>query len=179
MKIGDNALITALRFGMYKNRKQDDTYSISRPITQVVHGIRVDKAPVGRYLDFTKRLPNLVMEVLDATFPDMKPDDILTLLSGASANPQVIRDLITRLISVAPEKLLDVMSGIMAVDREKLLALTPADLMDVLEAFWKLNDYTDFFQRARRAVGAMRSHPNGLSSAGSPAEPVSESANGN
>lgn len=180
MKWSDNALVTMLRFGLYKKRERGrDSYSMSRPVKQNVHGITVEKAPVGRYIDFSRRLPNIVMEVLDATFPDMKPDDILHLLSGASRDPAVIRDLITRLLSVAPDKLMDVLSGIMDVPKEKLLALPPADLMDVMEAFWKLNDYTDFFQRARRAMEAMRSRQNGPSSDGSPAPQISESASEN
>lgn len=179
MNFGMKTLFTALKLDHWRKNRADDTYTLSRPKGRIVHGIYVDKAPIGRYLDLTKRLPNIVMEVLDATFPDMKPDEILALLSSANGNPQVIRDLMTRLISVMPEKLIDVLCDLLKCDKKRVLALTPAELMDVVEAFWQMNDYTDFFQHVRKAETVMRIRQNGPSSGGSPAAVPSASANGN
>lgn len=174
MNITVTALMTALHLDAWRKKKEADSYSLSRPIKKKVHGITVEKAPVGRYIDMTKRLPNIVMEVLDATFPGMKPDEILRMLSNA--DQAVVRDLITRLIAIAPEKLVEILADILGADKKAVLALTPDELMDVLETFWTLNDYTDFFQRVRKATNAMRSRQNGLSNGGSPADAASASA---
>ena len=176
MKLTDTAIYSVLRLGAFKRGKQqadNDSFSLSRPQSVIVHGIKVDKAPIGRYLDLTKRLPNIVMEVLDATFPDMKPDDILHLLSTASDDQRVIRDIITRLLAVAPEKAMEIACGILGASMKDLCALTPSEFLDVVEAFGKLNDYRDFFQHVRRAAEAVR-HPNTPSKGGSLAPDKSE-----
>lgn len=175
----NGTLFTALRLGKYRREKTEgkrDSASLSRPQCVTVHGVTVKKAPVGRYLDLMKRLPNVVMELLDAAFPDMKPGDVLTFLS--SADDQAVRQIITRLFTVLPGKLVEVMCDLMDIDADWVSAkLTPAELLDVWTAFFKLNDYTDFFENARRAMGALRANqaPIGFSD-GSPAGQASESA---
>lgn len=179
MSFFNGAMAAAVRLGQWRKRragKQTDSASISRPQRMRVHGVLIEKAPIGRYLDLTRRLPNVVMELLDAAFPGQKPAEILACLSKTDENS--LRDMLSRLLVVLPDKLVEILCAVMGADerfvREKL---TPAELMDVWICFWKLNDYSDFFGNARKALTALRAQPNTTSNAGSPAPLPSASEN--
>lgn len=178
MKFEKPWTMLAVKLGLWRNqraKKRTDSASVSRPQRLFVHGIKIEKAPIGRYLDLTKRLPDIVMELLDAAFPEQKPGEILTTLSKTDESG--LREIISRLIVILPDKLVEILCAMMGADenyvREKL---TPAEFMDVWLAFFKLNDYTDFFENARKALTSLRAGQNTTSNAGSPAPHPSESA---
>ncbi|MDD2649317.1 MAG: hypothetical protein PHI27_08790 [Eubacteriales bacterium] len=154
-----------------------DSVSISRGQSIVVHGITVKKAAIGRYLDIQKRLPGIVMEVIDAAFPGEKPAEALESLMKAGRDDGALRELITRLIAVVPEKAVQLLCELIGANYKFVCEnLSPNELLDVLKAFWKLNDYTDFFEGVRKAGQALRTkETSSMFSTGSPAPSQSAS----
>ena len=173
----------AIRLNLFRrlrDKRGGDTVSLSRPNKRIVHGVLVEKVPIGRYLDLSKRLPNLLLEALDEAFEEKSPLELLQLLEGAAGDGEALKALLNGCVRVFPERLLSVLCEILGADaryvREKL---SPAELMRVLQAFWELNDYADFFLLARRAAISIRAARKTGSSAGSSARRKWASESGN
>lgn len=130
---------------------RDKSVRTSRPVTQVVCGVEIKKMPVGKYLDVMERMGGILMDLLEVAFPGMNPGDILTQL--AVINLDEFRALAVRLMSVVPGKVIEIVAAVLDVDVAVIRdRLTPAELMRIWQAFWKLNDLTDFFTNVRSAV---------------------------
>ena len=87
----------------------------------------------------------------------------------------------TRLLAVVPEEIMRLLSELLDIPRERLLedspeALSPKELLEIISAFWDLNDMTDFFGIARRLAGQVKAASFG-SNAGSPSPRASASQN--
>lgn len=124
------------------------------PVSKVVHGIEVKKMPVGKYLDASERMGSIVMDLIEEAFPGKTPGDILQSVTSISSNE--MRELLVRLLAVVPQKVLAMMAAILDVDIAVLRDdISPAELMQVWQEFWKLNDLTDFFTNVRNAVMPM------------------------
>ncbi|MDD4292164.1 MAG: hypothetical protein PHX51_08050 [Clostridia bacterium] len=159
-----------------KKQPSNDSISITRRKDVVIHGVTVKKAVIGRYLDITKRVPGVVMELLDAAFPGQKPAEALDSLLNASKDGAEFRSLITRVLAILPEKAIDIASELMGADATFIKEnLMPAEFAEVFKAFWELNDYTDFFLNVRKAAAAMRTKTNISFKDGSHAQSQSES----
>jgi hypothetical protein len=117
----------------------------------MVCGVEIKKMPVGKYLDAMERIGGILMDLIEDAFPGMKPGDILAQLTVLTSED--FRALAVRLLSVVPGKAIEIMATIMDVDIAVIRdRLSPAELMQVWTAFWKLNDLTDFFMNVRSAV---------------------------
>lgn len=122
----------------------------SLPKAKTVCGVKIIKQPVGAYVQIMERMGGIIIELLEAGFPGQKPGEILAGLTKLTIIE--FRALIIRLMTVLPEKLLEIMSAILGEDKDVLSALSPAELMRVWSAFWELNDLSYFFMTAREAI---------------------------
>lgn len=123
--------------------------SISRSIPEdkAIHGIRVTKVPMSKYITAMSELEDLPKDLINACFPDMTGAEILTKLQTIKSDDlsTVLLNFLTR----SPEIIVSTIATLGDFEKEDLLALTPSELMDVLETWWELNDLSDFFGRIR------------------------------
>lgn len=135
---------------MFEKLKRN-TVQVARPRAQVIHGIEIKKQPVGRYFEVMDRAGGIVVELLEAAFPGQTPRSILEDLTRMT--PEGLKALAVRLFGLLPRKLVEILREIVgAQDNPAWDELTPAEMTQVVKAFWQLNDLTDFFMSARSAA---------------------------
>ena len=136
---------------MFRIIKKDKSLEKSLPQGHYVHGVRIEKLPIGRYLKAMAAVQNLPELILKGCFPGMKPEEVMAQLNAL--DEELVYQLMGRLLKVAPEQILLLISELIQVDFNKLLnELTPKELWDVLKAFWELNDMDSFFREAKAAL---------------------------
>ena len=125
---------------------REKSVKMSLPGTKKVHGVEIKKVPLGRYIEVMKELEDLPMELFQACFPDMTVEQLLSSLS--SANKDTMLSLSGRVMSRAPGAIVRLFCGLMDMTEERALAFTPAEYLDILTAFWAVNDLSGFFGKA-------------------------------
>lgn len=136
---------------MFKKWLKPNSVQLARPKPQVVHGIEIRKQPVGRYFEVLDQAGAIVSELLDAAFPGMTPGEILTMLTKVTSAE--LKGIFVRVMGELPRKLVAILRSIVGADDNPAWdELTPAEMARVCEAFWALNDMTDFFKIARSAL---------------------------
>lgn len=137
---------------MLFNRKKGSV-NLSLPKNKTIHGIEVSKVPVGKYIASMQDVQDLPKTIMEKCFPD---EDLQTVINRAkAADSGFVLDLISKLLVNAPEIIIDLASQYLSVEKEELLALSPSELLDVLEAWWELNDLSDFFGRVWKKIKPM------------------------
>lgn len=122
-----------------KNKSIDTTL----PKSKTVHGIEIKKVPIGQYLTAMSGLEDLPSQVLADLFPGKEPADILKELTKLTNDG--LSSIIARAVIVIPKHLITLLAPILGVAEEELLALSPAELMDVVKEFKDINDLSRFF----------------------------------
>lgn len=123
---------------------QDKSLKMSLPKTKTVHGVKIEKVPIGRYLTVMKEMEDLPAKLFRECFPDTSLDRLMTHLS--SADKETLLKLSGQIMARAPETLIQVLCSIMGLDAVQATdTYTPAELLDIFTAFWELNDLSGFF----------------------------------
>lgn len=136
---------------LFSKRKQSS--NISLPKSKTVHGIKIEKVKVGRYLESMEEIQDVPKTIIEKCFPD---EGLAGLISRAkTADTAFIADLATKLLLNAPEIIIDLAVKYIDVDKETLLDLTPNELFEVLSAWWEINDLTTFFKSVWAKVKPM------------------------
>ncbi len=113
----------------------------SLPKIKTIHGVEVEKKPCGKYfeaLQTLKDLPEDFIKELSDNGQDFKLSEMFTV--------ENIMNLITRLLIILPDFTFNFLSKLMDIDRETIEnQLTPKELLDVVQEFWKINELESFF----------------------------------
>lgn len=113
----------------------------SLPKIKTVHGVEIEKKPCGKYfeaLQTLKDLPEDFIKELSDNGQDFKLSEMFTV--------ENIMNLITRLLIILPDFTFNFLSKLMDIDRETIEnQLTPKELLDVVQEFWKINELESFF----------------------------------
>ena len=151
--------------------RSDKSLRMSAPRTYELHGVTIRKLPVGKYLQVLRTLEDAPAIILGEAFPDCST--IPELLTAASnLDREATLQLLSRLLAVVPEQVCLILSGLLDIPKERLLdpdtddGLSLAELAEVIMAFWKANDVTDFFGTVRRLAQKADTRANIGSSAG-------------
>lgn len=119
--------------------------SKSLPKVKKIHGVEIEKKPCGKYfeaLQTLKDLPEDFVKELSDNGQEFKLSEMFTTKN--------IMTLITRLLIVIPNFTFDFFTKLMDVDRDILEnQLTPKELLDVIQEFWKLNELESFFAQMK------------------------------
>lgn len=119
--------------------------SKSLPKVKKIHGVEIEKKPCGKYfeaLQTLKDLPEDFVKELSDNGQEFKLSEMFTTKN--------IMPLITRLLIVIPNFTFDFFTKLMDVDRDILEnQLTPKELLDVIQEFWKLNELESFFAQMK------------------------------
>ena len=113
----------------------------SLPKIKTIHGVEVEKKPCGKYfeaLQTLKDLPEDFIKELSDNGQDFKSSEMFTV--------ENIMNLITKLLIILPDFTFNFLSKLMDIDRETIEnQLTPKELLDVVQEFWKINELESFF----------------------------------
>ncbi len=119
--------------------KSNETKSL--PKVKKIHGVEIEKKPCGKYFEALQTLKDLPEDFIKELFDngqDFKLSEMFTM--------ENIMTLVTRLLIVIPNFTFDFLSKLMEVDRDILEnQLTPKELLDVIQEFWKVNELESFF----------------------------------
>ena len=117
----------------------------SLPKTKNIHGVEVEKKPCGKYfeaLQTLKNLPEDFVKELSDNGQDFKLSEMFTM--------ENIMNLITKLLIILPDFTFTFLSKLMDIDENKMKnKLTPKELLDVIQEFWKINDLESFFDQMK------------------------------
>jgi hypothetical protein len=117
----------------------------SLPKIKTIHGVEVEKKPCGKYfeaLQTLKDLPEDFIKEISDNGQDFKLSDMFTV--------ENIMTLITKLLIILPDFTFNFLSKLMDIDRETLEnQLTPKEVLDVIQEFWKINELESFFDQMK------------------------------
>ena len=123
--------------------KSNETKSL--PKVKKIHGVEIEKKPCGKYfeaLQTLKDLPEDFIKELSDNGQDFKLSEMFTI--------ENIMTLVTRLLIVIPNFTFEFLSKLMEVDIDILEnQLTPKELLDVIQEFWKVNELESFFAQMK------------------------------
>ena len=146
--------------------------SLDRPKT--LYGVKIEKLPVGRYLDAMRSITDPVNTILETMYPGKSMSEIMEQLSGTS--PGDFRKNILNVLLAAPTAMCEIIGTVLKIPAERLTgegedALSLNELVEVLLAFWEKNDLSDFFANGRTLIQRMTARqPATGSSDGTPSD---------
>lgn len=119
--------------------------SISLNKAKKIHGVEIRKMPCGKYfeaLQTLKDLPEDFIKELSDNGQDFKLSEMFTV--------ENIMNLVMKLIIILPNFTFEFLSKLMEVDRDILEnQLTPKELLDIIQEFWKMNELESFFDQMK------------------------------
>lgn len=117
----------------------------SLPKVKKIHGVEIEKKPCGKYfeaLQTLKNLPEDFIKELSDNRQEFKISEMFTM--------ENIMTLIARLLIVIPDFTFEFLSKLLEIDRKVLEEqLTPKELLDVIQEFWKINELESFFAQMK------------------------------
>lgn len=123
--------------------KSNETKSL--PKVKKIHGVEIEKKPCGKYFEALQTLKDLPEDFIKELFDngqDFKLSEMFTI--------ENIMTLVTRLLIVIPNFTFEFLSKLMEVDRDILEnQLTPKELLDIIQEFWKINELESFFDQMK------------------------------
>ena len=129
---------------------RDESIKMSLPETKELHGVKIVKLPVARYIKALNTLENLPNIIINSVLPEFGGLSGL-LIQFQSGDTNVIEKIVVRLLMAVPTEFCRLISELLNIPEERLLDVEnddPLSLNDLIEsiiAFWEMNDMTDFF----------------------------------
>ena len=129
--------------------KKDKSISMSIPKSYTLHGVTITKLPIAKYIAVLREINDLPSLLLGELFPEgSNLNDSLERLQNLDRSTTLA--LIGRLLKVVPEEFCKILSQLLNIPEERLLdvncenPLSLSELAEIIEAFWKVNDMSDF-----------------------------------
>ena len=122
----------------------------SLPKSKTIHGVEIRKMPCGKYFEALQTLKDLPEDFIKelSSEGDFKLSEMFTI--------ENIMNLIMKLIIILPNFTFDFLSKLIEVDREILEnQLTPKELLDIVQEFWKMNELESFFDQMKPILKKM------------------------
>lgn len=134
-------------WGLFSRRDKSITMSVPKSYT--LHGVTIRKLPIVKYIAVMREVNDLPSLLLGELIPDGKSVvDVIANLQKFDKNTVLV--IIGRLFKVVPEELCRILSQLLDIPEERLLdpqctnSLSLSELAEIIEAFWKINDMSDF-----------------------------------
>lgn len=126
--------------------KSNETKSL--PKAKTIHGVEIKKMPCGKYfeaLQTLKDLPEDFIKELSNDGQDFKLSEMFTM--------ENIMNLVMQLLVILPNFTFEFLSKVMDIDKDTLEnELTPKELVDVVQEFWKINELESFFEQMKPII---------------------------
>lgn len=118
---------------------------LSLPKTKNIHGVEIKKMPCGKYfeaLQTLKDLPEDFIKELSDNAQDFKLSEMFTM--------ENIMALVTKLLIILPDFTFRFLSALIDIDEDIIRnQLTPKELLDIVQEFWKINELESFFDQMK------------------------------
>lgn len=131
--------------------KKDKSINMSVPRERELHGVRIYKLPIARYIAVLREAENLPSLLLGEIYPEI--DNAAELIDKLTKlDREEILSLIGRLLTTVPEQICHILSELLDIQLERLLdvdcqnALSLNELLDIIIAFIEINDMSGFFR---------------------------------
>lgn len=129
--------------------KKDKSIHMSIPKSYSLYGVTIRKLPIAKYIAVLREVNDLPSLLLGELFPEgSNLNDALERLQNIDRSTTLA--LIGRLLKIVPEEFCKVLSQLLDISEERLLdvncenPLSLSELTEIIEAFWKVNDMSDF-----------------------------------
>lgn len=129
--------------------KKDKSIHMSIPKSYELYGVTIRKLPIAKYIAVLREVNDLPSLLLGELFPEgSNLNDSLERLQNIDRSTTLA--LIGRLLKIVPEEFCKVLSQLLDISEERLLdvncenPLSLSELTEIIEAFWKVNDMSDF-----------------------------------
>ncbi len=134
--------------------KKSDASEISVPMEQELHGVKIRKLPNGQYIKALNAVQNLPQLIIEGCFPGQDLDEILTFFTDPNnINTDNILAIAGKLLAAVPEQFLKLASVLLNIPIEKLTdELSPNETLEILKAFWEVNDMSPFFENLKKIM---------------------------
>lgn len=117
----------------------------SLPKVKKIHGVEIEKKPCGKYFEALQTLKNLPEDFIKELSDNEQEFEISEMFTMEN-----IMTLVTRLLIVIPDFTFEFLSKLLEIDRKVLVEqLTPKELLDVIQEFWKINELESFFAQMK------------------------------
>ena len=120
----------------------------SLPKSKTIHGVEIRKMPCGKYfeaLQTLKDLPEYFIKELSKDGQDFKLSEMFAV--------ENIMNLVMQLLIILPNFTIEFLSKIMEIDKDILEnELTPKELLDIVQEFWKINELESFFDQMKPII---------------------------
>lgn len=140
-------------------KHKDKSLKISAPKEKMLHGVKIYKLPIAKYIKFLQTAEELPQLLVGKMFPNENITGIAQYLK--ELDKEKLPELLTKLMAVVPNELMGVISELLDIPIERLTgdipeALSLSELMEIVTEFWELNDMSGFFMNARRLAGKVK-----------------------
>lgn len=141
--------------------KKDNSLNISSPRSYMLHGVKIHKLTVAKYVEWLKIADDLPTILFENAFPDCEnAAQLIEQITKLDKKTMLL--LVSRLLTTVPTEVCNLLADLFEFDPKRLLdkdapdALTLNELMDIIIAFIKINDYSDFFDCVQRLTQTYR-----------------------
>lgn len=149
--------------------KKDKSVEMSKPKSYMLHGIKIYKLPVGKYVQAMETVNDLPVLLLDDILPGINGyEDLIKRLSAMEA--KAFGEIIGQVLAAAPKRFCEILSELLDIPKQRLLdpnckdALSLDEVAEIILAFININDMSSFFTNARlisQKMGAQTSTSTG------------------
>lgn len=134
--------------------KKDKSVQITAPKEYTLHGVKIHKLPIVKYVQVMEAAENLPALLLGEAFPDVDNfADLVVNITKMDRSTMLV--ILARLFKVVPVQLCDLLSQLLDIPRERLLEpkcsnpLSLTELLEIINAFIDINDLASFFTNVR------------------------------
>jgi len=131
--------------------------ALSVKCSETVRGYEVKRLPLGEYLRVMEAIREMPETVMKVCFPQMDAMQMLGRLREIDA--QGLTELLLRAMDVVPDEAIKLLGMITGIPADALYA-DPAigldGMMELLEAFWRLNGIENFMRAAGRLAAKLQ-----------------------
>lgn len=135
---------------MFFNKREDKSLNLSAPKEKELYGVRIHKLTIGKYAQTLKAVDDIPALLLDGVFPESK-NAVDMVKQMFSTDRETMLAIIGRLFITVPTEICSLLSELLDIPKERLLASEGEDVLglteisEILVAFAELNDYSTFF----------------------------------
>ena len=135
---------------------RDKSVKRSAAMPIILHGVKIKKLPVAKYLAAIEAMSAPISTLLYRLFPGMSGRQLTAFL--AKMTDTEVRSAVSRIITKAPAEAVRIIGQLLDIPDHRLFdedaddALTLNQLLDIVEAAWRVNDLSDFFTKGRKLV---------------------------
>lgn len=134
-----------------------DSLRLSLPKAKIVRGCRVERVPLGRFLEALAALGDFPEELARCLMPEGDPRALLQALKACDA--KLLWRLLGRALQLAPGRVVGLVATLTGVPRQRLEndpAIGLCGLAELVAAWAEVNDVEGFFRQAGALAGRWR-----------------------